>query len=151
RRQLPLFDRRQRGGRTLHARPLRPADARLHDRARRRARGRGRPAARRARMTQGAPRIAHLERGTGAPVVFLHGVGGGADCWAPQLDHVGARYRAIAWDMPGYGGSAPLPETTFCALANALARLLDTLDVAAAHLVGHSMGGMVALEMMDRH
>lgn len=99
--------------------------------------------------------IAHRERGRGtapgAPVVFLHGVGGGADCWAPQLDHVGARHRAVAWDMPGYGGSAPLAAMTFPALADALARLLDDLDIAAAHLVGHSMGGMVALEMMDRH
>ena len=98
-----------------------------------------------------APAIAHQEHGRGAAVVFLHGVGGGATCFAPQLAAFGRRFRAIAWDMPGYSGSAALPEMTFPALADALARLLDGLDVAAAHLVGHSMGGMVALEMMDRH
>src|SRR5258706_16459737 len=97
--------------------------------------------------------IAHRERGRGtapgAPVVFLHGVGGGADCWAPQLDHVGARHRAVAWDMPGYGGSAQLAPMTFPPLPDALARLLADLHIAAAHLVGPSMGGLVAPAKMD--
>jgi pimeloyl-ACP methyl ester carboxylesterase len=94
---------------------------------------------------------AHLERGSGAPVFFLHGVGGGAAVFEPQLDHFGVRRRAIAWDMPGYGGSAPLAAMTFPALADALARLLDHLRIERADLVGHSMGGMVALEMMANH
>jgi pimeloyl-ACP methyl ester carboxylesterase len=95
--------------------------------------------------------IAHLEQGNGDPLVLLHGVGGGAGVFAPQLAHFGARRRAIAWDMPGYGGSAALPDMTFPALADALARLLDGLGIERAHLVGHSMGGMVALEMMAAH
>jgi 3-oxoadipate enol-lactonase len=94
---------------------------------------------------------AHLERGSGAPVVFLHGVGGGAAVFEPQLAHFGARRHAIAWDMPGYGGSAPLAAMTFPALADALARLLDQLRLERVDLVGHSMGGMVALEMMASH
>src|SRR5262245_8416355 len=90
---------------------------------------------------------AHLERGSGAPVLFLHGVGGDATCWSAQLEHVGKRRRAIAWDMPGYGRSPLLAEMTFPALAEAVASLLDALGVPAAHIVGHSMGGMVALEL----
>jgi 3-oxoadipate enol-lactonase len=101
-------------------------------------------------MAAPAP-IAHLEQGGGDAILFLHGVGGGAGVFAPQLAHFGARRRAIAWDMPGYGGSAALPEMNFPALAAALARLLDRLGIARAHLVGHSMGGMVALEMMAAH
>ena len=91
--------------------------------------------------------ITHEERGRGAALVFLHGVGGDAACWRRQLDAFGGRYRAIAWNMPGYGGSAPLAETTFPALAQALLRLLDGLQIERAHLVGHSMGGMVAQEV----
>jgi 3-oxoadipate enol-lactonase len=96
--------------------------------------------------------LAHLEHGSGGtPLVFLHGVGGGATVFQAQLAHFGTRRRAVAWDMPGYGGSAALPEMTFPALADALARLLDQLRIERADLVGHSMGGMVALEMMAAH
>ena len=90
--------------------------------------------------------ITYAERGQGVPLVFLHGIGGDAACWQPQLEAFSDGYRAIAWNMPGYGGSAPLPEMTFAGLAEALLRLLDRLDIEGAHLVGHSMGGMVAQE-----
>ncbi len=88
----------------------------------------------------------HLERGVGAPVVFLHGIGGDAASWLPELEALSAHCRAVAWDMPGYGGSPALPETSFPALAAALAALIDALGAERAHLVGHSIGGMVALE-----
>jgi len=90
--------------------------------------------------------ITHEERGHGPPLLFLHGIGGDAACWRPQLEAFCGDYRAIAWNMPGYGGSASLPEMTFPALAEALLRLLDRMNVARVHLVGHSMGGMVAQE-----
>jgi 3-oxoadipate enol-lactonase len=84
---------------------------------------------------------------SGAPVLFLHGVGGNAELWRPQLDALKATHRCIAWNMPGYGRTtSPLPQMTFPALAEAAGRLLDRCGVAAAHVVGHSMGGMVALE-----
>jgi 3-oxoadipate enol-lactonase len=86
------------------------------------------------------------ERGQGPPLVFLHGIGGDAACWQPQLEAFSEGHRAIAWNMPGYAGSPPLPEMTFSGLAEALLRLLDRLDIERAHLVGHSMGGMVAQE-----
>ena len=54
------------------------------------------------------------------PLVFLHGIGGAARAWRAQLDFFGDRYRAIAWDMPGYGGSAPLAAVSIASLADAL-------------------------------
>ena len=48
------------------------------------------------------------------PLVFLHGIGGAARAWRGQLEFFGDRYRAIAWDMPGYGGSAPLASRQHC-------------------------------------
>lgn len=83
-------------------------------------------------------------------LVLLHGIGGCAKVWQPQLDALSDRYTVIAWNMPGYGGSPPLPQLTFPTLADALERLLDTLRSARVHLVGHSMGGMVAQEFV-RH
>ncbi len=91
---------------------------------------------------------AFVERGVGpVAVVFLHGVGGGKGAWGAQLEAFAARgYRAIAWDMPGYGESATLAPYTMAGLADALGALLAQIDAARAVIVGHSMGGMVAQE-----
>src|SRR5438046_2120871 len=40
----------------------------------------------------------------GPAVLFLHGIGGDAECFRPQLAHFGRVFRAVAWDLPGYGG-----------------------------------------------
>ncbi|HEU5283576.1 MAG TPA: alpha/beta fold hydrolase [Burkholderiales bacterium] len=93
---------------------------------------------------------AFVSRGDGeTALVLLHGVGGGKSFWAPQLDALArAHARIVAWDMPGYGDSATLAPYTFDALARSLGRLLDRIAARRVVLVGHSMGGMVALEAM---
>ncbi len=87
----------------------------------------------------------------GLPLVFLHGLTGDAEQWRPQLDAFSYRYRAIAWDMPGYGDSAPLEDMTFPALADSVLTLLDRLSIQRAHLVGHAIGGMVAQTFAHMH
>lgn len=89
--------------------------------------------------------MAWRERGTGDAVVFLHGLGGSCISWEPQLSELSARYRCVAWDLPGYGASKPLAEPmTFAALAQAVCDLIEALGVERAHLVGISFGGMIA-------
>ena len=83
---------------------------------------------------------------TGPPLVFLHGVGGDHSMWRPQLARFGARFRCVAWDMPGYGASPPPGSWSFATFADALLRLLDALGFARIHLVGQSLGGMIAQE-----
>jgi 3-oxoadipate enol-lactonase len=82
------------------------------------------------------------------PLVFLHGIGGAARAWRGQLDAFGDRYRAIAWDMPGYGGSAPLPSVSIPALADALKDFLHQVGAAKPILVGHSIGGMIVQQLL---
>ena len=77
------------------------------------------------------------------PLVFLHGIGGAARGWRHQIDAFGDRYHAVAWDMPGYGGSAQLPEVTIPKLAEALKDFLAQLGAVKPVLVGHSIGGMI--------
>ena len=62
------------------------------------------------------------------PLVFLHGIGGAARAWRGQLDYFADSYRAIAWDMPGYGGSAPLANVSIATLAGALKDFLHAID-----------------------
>ena len=90
----------------------------------------------------------YVSQGEGPVLLFLHGIGGNHQSFDGQLPAFADRWRAVSWDMPGYGASPPLDEMTFENLAHALARLLDQLDAPTAAIVGHSMGGMVAQEFM---
>lgn len=83
-----------------------------------------------------------------APLVFLHGIGGAARAWRGQLDAFGDRYHAIAWDMPGYGGSAPLQSASIPALAAALKDFLQEIGAVKPILVGHSIGGMIVQQLL---
>ena len=94
---------------------------------------------------------AHARGDHGKPLVLLHGIGGDGTIWQPQLDAWSDRFRLFAWDMPGYGKSERLYEMSFPALAEALVALLDELELERAHLVGHSMGGMLAQAMTALH
>jgi 3-oxoadipate enol-lactonase len=82
------------------------------------------------------------------PLVFLQGIGGAARAWRGQLDQFGNRYRAIAWDMPGYGGSAPLQAVSIASLADALRDFLQQVGATKPILVGHSIGGMIVQQLL---
>jgi len=87
----------------------------------------------------------------GTPLVFLHGIGGAARAWRGQLASFGDRYRAVAWDMPGYGGSAPLPNVSITTLADALQDFLQQIGASRPILVGHSIGGMIVQQWLIKH
>ena len=81
-------------------------------------------------------------------LVFLHGIGGAARGWRNQLDYFADSYHAIAWDMPGYGGSAPLPSTSIASLADALVDFLHAMGAERPVIVGHSIGGMITQQLL---
>jgi 3-oxoadipate enol-lactonase len=85
------------------------------------------------------------------PLVFLHGIGGAARAWRRQLDFFSSHYRSIAWDMPGYGGSASLPAVSIATLADALADFLQLVGATKPVLVGHSFGGMIVQQWLVRN
>jgi 3-oxoadipate enol-lactonase len=89
--------------------------------------------------------------GGATTVLMLHGIGGGHLAFAPQVEtFASAGYRAVAWDMPGYGHSAPIEPYTFKGLAQSCIHLIETLQCGTVVLLGHSMGGMVAQEVVAR-
>ena len=87
---------------------------------------------------------------TSPPLVFLHGIGGAARAWRGQIEAFGDRYRAMAWDMPGYGGSAPLPSVSIATLADALQDFLRQVGATKPILVGHSIGGMIVQQWLTK-
>ena len=95
--------------------------------------------------------VTYLEAGPrdGVPIVFLHGIGGGARGFLPQLDGLRDACRVIAWDMPGYGGSAPLELVSVDSLTAALAGFLRELALDCPVLAGHSLGGMLVQRLLS--
>ena len=93
--------------------------------------------------------------GHGPLVLLLHGSGGGYRAFAPQVETLASLgFRAVAWNMPGYGASAPIEPYGFKGLAESAVALIEALapvtDRAPVALVGHGMGGMVAQEVAQR-
>ena len=100
------------------------------------------------------PPLAHLRWEGGArSVVLLHGVGGGRESWGDVLSGTGlaiarAGYRTVAVDLPGYGDSPAVTPYDLHHVALAVAALIDRLGPEPVAVVGHSLGGMVAQELM---
>lgn len=85
------------------------------------------------------------------PLVFLHGIGGAARAWRGQISTFSDRYHALAWDMPGYGGSAPLDGVSMATLADALQDFLHQIDAPKPVVIGHSIGGMIVQQWLTKH
>jgi 3-oxoadipate enol-lactonase len=92
------------------------------------------------------PRIAVEHKGTGPFCIFLHGIGGNRTFWREQVTALSSQFHAAAWDTRGYGASddyeGPGNVRDFAA---DLRRVLDYFKVKKAHVVGLSMGGIVAM------
>ena len=95
----------------------------------------------------------HISRpGPGPVMVFLHGIGSNATSFAPLFEILPPDLSLLAWNAPGYLGSAPLKEDWPLAgdYADRLADLLDRLGHDAVHLVGHSLGTLIAAAFARR-
>jgi pimeloyl-ACP methyl ester carboxylesterase len=89
-------------------------------------------------------------RGTGTPLVLLHGIGHRWQAWEPVLDRLATRHDVIALDLPGFGAS-PIPDgglpVGMANTAAAIAGLFDTYGLDRPHVAGNSLGGAIALEL----
>ncbi len=99
----------------------------------------------------GVRSVGYEVAGAGPPIVLVHGLGGAASNWVALAPALAARHRVLAVDLPGHGGSDPLPA------AHGLASYADAVAVCAgeerlgpACFVGHSFGGAVVLEVALR-
>ena len=90
-------------------------------------------------------------RGEGAWMVLVHGLGGTANVWQPQIGALGDRFRTVAFDLEGSGRSPLAGGLTMDGLTADLLALMDALEVDAAHLVGHSMGTIICQHLAARH
>jgi len=98
-------------------------------------------------------RLRMIDTGNGTPVVFVHGIGASLYGWRHQLAPlVAAGYRVVAFDNRGFGFSdKPAHGYSNAAYSHLVVSLLDSLGIASAVLVGHSMGGAIAAEVALAH
>jgi pimeloyl-ACP methyl ester carboxylesterase len=106
-----------------------------------------------ATIDAGGISLKYFAAGVGEPIVLLHCTGGSGRQWAGMAEALRSDFRVIAPDLCGYGGTAHWPGNgTFnlAVEADLIAALLDMLGN-PAHIVGHSYGGAVALQLALRH
>lgn len=92
--------------------------------------------------------LCYTDRGDGPAVVFVHGLMSTRHTWEGQIDRLARSHRVIAPDLFGHGDSAkPSGDYSLGAHAAMLRDLLDLLGLPSATLVGHSLGGGIAMQM----
>ena len=98
-------------------------------------------------------RLGYRTAGSGPALVLLHGIGSGSISFEAQLTSLSEQYRVIAWDTPGYGGSDDPPSENPSAqdYAADVVALMDALGVERAHVLGHSLGGLIATALVANH
>jgi pimeloyl-ACP methyl ester carboxylesterase len=96
--------------------------------------------------------VHYLERGSGQPIVLVHGMNSAAACWEPIMEALADRYHVYAFDAPNHGFSAntprgePQPDWV-----DVLEHFLSALDIQRPILMGQSMGTMTVLRWAVRH
>lgn len=101
--------------------------------------------------TQDEFALPFVRAGAGPALVLVHGYLGGSAQWAAEIERFREHFDVIALDLAGYGAACDhAAPTEIASHARAVLRTLDHLGVTGFHLLGHSMGGMVAQEIVHQ-
>ncbi len=94
-------------------------------------------------------KINYVDKGVGKPILMIHGLGGNASHWKKTIESLSATNRCIAIDLPGYGGTASMnsleSKEVLAFYAKAATQLIKSLQLKNVTVMGHSMGGQVAM------
>jgi 3-oxoadipate enol-lactonase len=100
----------------------------------------------------GSVELYYEEHGSGDPLLLIMGLAADSQAWMFQIPDFAPHYRVIAFDNRGVGRSSkPAGPYSIHEMADETAALLDVLGIERAHVVGVSMGGMIAQELVLRH
>jgi esterase len=91
--------------------------------------------------------LAHVAHGSGPPVLLLHGLLGSGRNWAAIARRLAGSFRAVTVDLRNHGDSPWHEVVTYAAMAADVEALLDGLGLERASVIGHSMGGKVAMTL----
>lgn len=100
-------------------------------------------------IKKGDQKIAYKVTGKGFPVVFIHGFCEDGRMW-DDFSKKFSDYQVITIDLPGFGQTDLIPELTISKMADTVKAVLDKCKISSCVLVGHSMGGYVAMDFVSR-
>jgi pimeloyl-ACP methyl ester carboxylesterase len=103
-------------------------------------------------MTLHGDRVAYRDEGVGEVLLLIHGMGGSSNSWSDVIPLLAKKYRVIAPDLLGHGESdKPRGDHSVGAFAVLLRDLLDALDIPQVTVIGHSLGGGIAMQFAHQH
>ena len=97
--------------------------------------------------------VRYSDRGSGDSVILLlHGFGGDLDNWMFNLGALSEKHRLLALDLPGHGKSSKtIIDPSINGMEKFVSKFLELLDLTSVNIVGHSMGGAIAIQMLLDH
>jgi (E)-2-((N-methylformamido)methylene)succinate hydrolase len=95
--------------------------------------------------------INYVTAGSGPPVTLVHGVGSNLESWDAIAERLVRQYRVIRMDLRGHGKSSRIETCRLDDFLDDVTLVLDTLGIARTHLVGFSLGGMIAQAFVLAH
>ena len=97
--------------------------------------------------------VRYSDRGSGDSVILLlHGFGGDLDNWMFNLGDLSENHRLLALDLPGHGKSSKtIIDPSIKGMEKFVSKFLELLDLTSVNIVGHSMGGAIAIQMLLDH
>ena len=103
-------------------------------------------------MTLRGDRVAYRDEGAGEVLLLVHGMGGSSNTWSGVIPLLAKKYRVIAPDLLGHGESdKPRGDYSVGAFTVLLRDLLDALGVPRVTVIGHSLGGGIAMQFAHQH
>ena len=92
--------------------------------------------------------VYYEKRGSGEPVLLIHGLGSSTEDWEYQVERLASRYTVVSYDVRGHGQTGkPRGRYSVAQFASDAAGLIERLGLGPVHVQGISMGGMIAFQL----
>lgn len=96
--------------------------------------------------------VSYKDQGTGEPILLIHGFCGSSEYWNNVIPELSTKYRVLALDLPGHGGSAVLENINeMDQYATFINDFLDVIDIDKVTMIGHSLGGYITLAFAEKY
>lgn len=91
-------------------------------------------------------KLSYMDKGSGFPIVLLHGLSDSSQFWEPLIDQLSKDHRTLAFDLRGHGGSGKTSRITMELFTNDLEKSMEELGIEESIIIGFSLGALISLQ-----